>query len=229
MSDTPHNETSETDTPEPDTLNAPSGPLPGRRLLLGILALFVALLVGVVVRGTWTTTEIHNPTSPDDGFVTQLVDLGDGHTHVRCAVVVDHPADDLFAVVTDYGRFPEIFTWAGRRMTVDDVTETGPDTVRFTGAAHLLSLTVPIDVEIEHRRTPEFLSARWDETSDLQHVNRGGWRVEPLSETRSLLVYSLEVQEHPYPQFLVNNVIHTQAEVVLAKLLDWLRQHPPAN
>src|SRR4051794_688583 len=81
-----------------------------RILIPGIFIGGVAiLLLWGTVRGNWADTQPRNPGSGDDGVVSQLLRTGEGHKQIRCAMIVSAPADRVWAAVTDYDHFAEIF------------------------------------------------------------------------------------------------------------------------
>src|SRR5262249_35638485 len=99
--------------PDPGTLAPPARRHLKKRVLIPgiILTLLVVLLGWAAVRGTWADTVEKNPSSSREGPLAQLYQAPDGHKMVRCALVVDRPLADIWAVVTDYDHFHEIFPY----------------------------------------------------------------------------------------------------------------------
>src|SRR5262249_42961400 len=98
------------DTPHASPPTTPRKRLGKRtRVLLVLLAVVAPLLAGAYVPGTWADTTLRDPGSPADGVVCHLYRTPDGHTPVRCAVLLDYPIDKVWKVITDYDRYGEIF------------------------------------------------------------------------------------------------------------------------
>src|SRR5262245_17386922 len=110
------------DTPSPPQPTQPAQPAPAapaaparrrlkkRWLIPGvILGALLVLLVWAFIRGTWADTTPRDPASPADGIITQLIKTPEGHKPVRCAVLLDHPLDEVWKAVTDYEHYGEIF------------------------------------------------------------------------------------------------------------------------
>jgi hypothetical protein len=199
-----------------------------RFAVLAVALVLAGIAALVVVRGTWAGAEIVDPATPADGAVTALHRTPDGRTEVRCAAVLAQPADRVWGVVTGYDRFPEVFgsvsTFA--TLTVSSVEREPDGRFRMRGAVVSRLGTWPVDARVRHHASSAGYVASWDEAHD-GHVNRGSWTVTPLGPDRSLLVYSIEVHEPPYPDLLVNNVLLSElAPVVEAVGADIARQSP---
>src|SRR5262245_8259021 len=98
-----------------------------RRWLMVPLALLLLVLVGVVwayARGTSSAATPRNPASASDPPVSQLYRTPDGQTTVRAAVLVPHPRQKVWEVVTDFAHYGDVLPY------VKDVTaEKGPEDV----------------------------------------------------------------------------------------------------
>ncbi len=211
MSGPPANESS-AGAPAP----APVRP-PDRRALwivaggLGVLAALTGLLW---VNGTRPDAAPRDP-APGERPTAQLLRGDDGHLVVRSALVVERPAADVFAVLTAYERFPEIFRGLWWDLSLGAVERQGLASARLVGRIEAPLRAFPIDVVVHHTRGEAGFAARWDASSEHatvggRVVNRGSWEVRPLGPDRSLLVYTLEVRQPGVPAFLVTNVVLAQ-------------------
>src|SRR5262245_48415515 len=99
-------------------MDTPKGPLPSpparrwrkRVVIPCAIGLGLALFLGwAFVRGTWADNVPKDPATPADGVVCHLYQPPGGPKQVRCALVLDYPAEEVWKVVTDYERFGEIF------------------------------------------------------------------------------------------------------------------------
>jgi hypothetical protein len=188
-----------------------------QKIAIATLAAFlVTTCVILMVRGTWADSEIVNPSASNQGTITRLYRDPEGNTSVRCAAVLDFPSDRVWEVVTGYERFGKIFGEMSSiaRLEVTDATHEADGQVHLVGRVSSLLGTWPVDVRVAHDETGPNRVASWD-TSEAGHVNRGSWTISPLGEDRSLVVYLLEVQDPPYPNILVNNVLLNETRAVV--------------
>lgn len=218
---------------------APAGPAPSsaRGLALrivggGLLALLL-LLAGLYARGTRVSTTPLDPREPTAKPARQLGQGRDG-PRVEAAMVIEKPADEVWAVVTDYARFGEIFQ---PPMWTLSVAELGPATHPAEGVTlHLLHgeavsrlWKFPIDVAVEHRIESDGARvAAWDSpqavgTVPTGAVNRGRWVVRALGPTRTQLLYEAEVRAPGYPAFLVNSLLLAEVGYLLTAVRDRLQ------
>lgn len=183
------------------------------------LCLLALLIVGAAIRGTWADAAPKNPSSSADGIVTQLYST-DGRKQVRCAMVVDRPAEEIWKAVTNYDHFTEIFP-----LLSSSKAEHEPE-----GRCHLIGTVTSIlgnytfDVHVAHTESPEKSVASWDEPSGAVTVNRGNWTVVSTGPNKSLVAYSLEAEVSPYPTFMVRNVLLSGQRKVLTALDAWLKK-----
>lgn len=191
--------------------------LPDRRALwivLGGLGALAALAALLWVNGTRPDAAPRDP-APGERPTAQLLRGEDGHLVVRSALVVERPAADVFAVLTAYERFPEVFRGLWWDLSLEAVERQGEASARLRGRIDVPLRAFPIDVVVHHARGAAGFAARWDASSDDaaaggRVVNRGSWEVRPLGPARSLLVYTLEVRQPGVPAFLVTNVVLAQ-------------------
>src|SRR5262245_42694084 len=111
-----------------------AAPVPPRRRWRRIpqaLVLAGLVLVGVLyVRGTWADAEERNPDRVEDGPLAQLHRTADGRTEVRAAVLLAAAPERVWAVVTDYERYPEWLPYL-----TETVVARNENGVRLTGKA----------------------------------------------------------------------------------------------
>src|SRR5262249_42777143 len=138
--------------------------IPG--LIVGLLAL---LLLWAVVRGTWADTTPRDPKTSEEGIVCHLYQNPDGRKVVRCAKVLDYPAEQVWAVVTDYEHFDEIFP------TVESGKIQGKDKGRFQWNGEVTSLvgTWKVELDITHKESTDKKVASWKGTGEGVSVLEG--------------------------------------------------------
>jgi uncharacterized protein YndB with AHSA1/START domain len=193
----------------------PAPPPPRRWWLLipvGILGL-VALVLGVaVVRGAWADHEERNPSRPGE-VVCRLYQPPQGPWQVRCAMLLDHPPEKVWEVITDYDHFGETFA------TLKSVTvERLPDgRVRLSGQAYGATGAWPYDIVVNHQTEGDKRVASWEGASGVVQKIKGGWTVTPAGPGRTLLVYSSHVEIEGYPDwFVVDSLLWRQPRVIRA-------------
>ena len=193
-----------------------------KRALVPIIVLAVVAVLAVVlyVRGTYPAGEVRNPASSAEGTVTQLVRDADGNLVVRCAIVVDAPPKDVWAVVTDFDRQATFLPYL-RAMSGEPAGE-GRWHVR--GVAHSgLWGEWPFESDVVLHEQPEkgeYRSSWSEENRGLLAVNRGSWQLSPAGTSGTLVVYSLQVELAGYPSFLVRNIIMDRLHLVVAAARD---------
>jgi uncharacterized protein YndB with AHSA1/START domain len=207
----------------------PAGTPPARRVkkrllipaaVLGVLAV---LVLWAYVRGTWADREPRNPLSSAEGVLTQLYLAPEGRKQVRCAVILDYPPRKVWEVITDYEHFAEIFPTVSRA----EVTREPDGRYHWVGTVTSPVGGYPIDIHIRHEERPGQFEASWDGPTGSVTVNRGSWTVTPMGQGRTLLVYSLEAEIAPFPNFVVRNVQLSREMEVVGAVADWLRKHDP--
>lgn len=197
--------------------NAPASP-PDKRVrkrvvIPGIFIGGVAvLLLWAAVRGTWAETEPRNPSSADDRVVSQLLLTPQGHKEIRCAMIVAAPADRVWAIVTDYDHFAEIFP----NTTASKGVRDADGRWHLTGEVKSPVGRWAIDVHVKHEESANEFIASWDEPRGALKVNRGSWTVTRQSEDKTLLEYNLELKVSPFPSFVVRAVLLEQLKPVMA-------------
>ena len=187
-----------------------------------LLVLLVLLGVGFYVRGTWADTVEKNPSGPDAGTVTQLLQKANGNVMVRSAVVVDAPPKDVWAVVTDYASHHQFLPY------ISKVTATKEADGRFLIAGVAQSRIWgdwPFQSLVTHTESPDDAeySTQWsEEDKDVFKVSRGTWTVTPFDKAKkqTLLVFTLQIELKNYPNFIVRNIIMDRLHSVLKSMRD---------
>lgn len=177
--------------------------------LLASLA-FAILAAIVYIRGSVTDSSARDPRSSSEGLAVQLYREPGGRTQVRCSAVLDYPPASVWAVVTDYARFPEIFKTLLWRVSVSRSEREADGRVHLVGELRTPLGGFPMDVRVLHAETDGKNTASWDAASGRIRTNRGSWTVSSAGPGAALLVYSLEVSVSPFPDFLVNSVLRDQ-------------------
>jgi uncharacterized membrane protein len=195
---------------------------PARRIALrivggGLVALLL-LLGGLYARGTRVSTAPLDPREPASKPVRQLGQGRDG-PRVEAAMVIDKPADEVWAVVTDYAHFGEIFQPPLWTLRVE-AAEVDSTRRRLRGEAASRLWRFPIDVTVEHRAEADGSRvASWD-SPEAGAVNRGRWVVRPLGPPRTQVLYEAEVRAPGYPAFLVNSLLLAEVGYLLTAVRD---------
>ena len=210
-------------TPVPETVESRPKRVKRRIYIpLILLALFVALAVGFFVRGAWADTVESNPTSPADGAVTQLLRKKNDNVVVRCAVIVDAPPQEVWAVVSGYDKHGDFLPYLSKVAA----TKRPDGRVQIDGVAHSrIWGDWPFQSVAKHEESDEdgIYSASWSEEDvDEFKVNRGGWDVAPWGKTgkQALLVFTLQVDLKSCPNFVVRNIIMDRVSSVLSAMRD---------
>lgn len=196
-----------------------------RYLVPGLfLALLGLLLLWAYVHGTWADTAVKDPTSVGQGPVTQLYQAPDGRKQVRCAVLLDAPPDEVWAVVTDYEQFDSIFPYL-RDVHAEKESDGG---YRFQGTVSAgIFGDWGYDTHIRHEETPGRYVASWDEPGGELTVNRGSWQITHR-DGGTLLVYTLDVEVRHCPTFLVRDVLLDRVKAIVGAVARRVRKQQGA-
>lgn len=219
-------------TTAPAPAPAPARPRLRKRVLIpGLVAIAAAsLLCRDVVRAMPSSAD--DPTQPSQGVHCAVRKLRDGSTPVRCVLILDHPRERVWSVITDYERYPQIFPFVravkGRRE--------GPTRYHLDAVASSpLYSTWPFRVTIEHVGGPDHpdakdrarpWSTRWDDPSGKLTTERGSWilaALGPDSRTvtgsapapRTLLAYTLDLKIAHVPALVTDNILMDNLPKVL--------------
>src|SRR5581483_6467189 len=97
------------------TTSTPTPPPAARRwrkrwlIPLSIFGLLLLLFLAAFVRGTWADTEPFDPKTAGEGIICRLYQPPKDTWEIRCSMVLAHPPEKVWAVVTNYNRFADIF------------------------------------------------------------------------------------------------------------------------
>lgn len=187
------------------------------RLAWAALAGFALAVGWLVVHGTLVRAPV-DPAGPEDGARVALVAGPQGGKRVRVAQVMALPLEQVWATLTDYAAYPQVF----REMGPVEARREGDladGRVRFSGRALLPLLgELPYQVSIREQASGEERSLSWDEQQEGLDQNRGAWRLRALGPTETLVVLELEVEVSWCPAFLVRDVLQARLPAVLREL-----------
>lgn len=207
-------------TPATSTRPAPpAGPSRQRvalRFLLGVLLVGLLLSGWFYLRGTWATTDPTDPTTPDQGVDSRLVQAPDGDKEIRTAVVIPVAVATAWKILSNYDEWERLFKTVRRKQVAEPVDEHHHHVV--SDVMTPLGL-ITLDFIVTHERTPDggYL-AWWDAPTAELPVNRGTIRLTPLGPDQTLLVYTVRKQYRQYPHFVVNNLLLTQQKDLVRTL-----------
>lgn len=177
---------------------------PRRRWLLFpivLLTLFLLAIGWAYHRGTSAEETARNPASANEP-VSQLYRTADGHTTVRAAMLLDHPREKVWEVVTDFANYDRFLPYL-KGVTVSPGE--GGDLVAGEAKSAFggywdFRLTAKRD------RSGGAWTVRWDERGDGQvRVNRGGWTLEEPEPGRTLLALDLEAEVQGTQTWVLRN------------------------
>ncbi len=135
------------------------------------------------------------------------------------SIVIHAPMDKLFAIITDYERYPEFLSevkkirCANRRGNEVDV-QYEADIVK----------TIKYTLRL-HEQKPDRVSWSFIE-GEFMKDNKGGWHLEDVGEGQVKATYNIEVTLGPLvPKTLVTALIDTQ----LPKMLEAFKKRAEAQ
>ena len=223
-------ETSEAATPAAAAPAAPKGDTPKRvaQIVAGALVVLLLASGALWVRGTSSSSEPLAPKTAAEGTSHQLYQTGE-RTLVQAAAVVDRPLSEVWAVVTDYEHFSEIFQPPLWTLDVAPVGAGGgahPQDCRLEGAARSRLWTIPVAVDLSHSVSPEGVHrASWDSAPEADS-NRGSWTLTPLEGGGTRILYEAEIDVPPYPRFMVHNLLLSEVDYVVNAVRDRAGRSP---
>ena len=171
-----------------------------------LLILAVALMGGLTwayVRGTQADRRPLNPKSSAEGVLTQLYDLENGRVQARAAAILDYPMEDVWKVVKDYDRYPEIFP----RVRSLKAEKEADGRHRLTGAVATPLGDWAFATRAREEEFRDDCQVVWDEAGGDFGVNRGTWSLLRYGDEGTLVICALEAEVAPYPTFVVRNLL----------------------
>lgn len=220
------------------SIPAQSAAAPGRRRLrkrifipLIVLALVIAIFLWSYVRGTWADSEARHPRTAAEGTIVQLYRTPEGDVQVRCAMVIDAPANEVWDVIRDYANHPRFFPYVS---TMEVVRQEG-DRVFLTGTVQSrLWGDWSFAMHVDHKekagdaKGDKEYTATWNDPSPSMPVNRGSWTVTAAGRNRTIVVYALEVEAAGYPNFFVRHLLLNRLARVVSALGDEVKRRQAA-
>jgi ribosome-associated toxin RatA of RatAB toxin-antitoxin module len=201
---------------------APSAPrLPARRwrkrwtLIPSALLLAVAIALGIFyARGTWADTEARNPATVAEGPISQLYLGEDQHKQVRCAIVLPYTVDEVWDVLTDYGKYSNILPY----LSSIEAEKKSDDETRMKGLAKsAVQGNWPFEITIHQQKNPDGGRIWWEETpgNGEVEVNKGSWTLSKHGDKEALLVLALEAEVKSTPTFVLRNFFRYRLKKVM--------------
>ncbi len=197
-----------------------------RWVFVGALLLGAMFLTRAWWRGGRVDAHVYSAEELKSGPISQIVEWPDGrHTAVQISRLTDLPADHLWRVVTDQGRFDEFMPYV-QKTTV----RPGPDgSIRERQVLNLPHADYELELEIRIRDSGNRRSADWRQVKGVLPFNEGSWIVEKVNE-RSILRYQVSTSLGWVPQFAVNYALrprlHRLLEAVEKRTRE-LQEHEP--
>jgi uncharacterized membrane protein len=195
-----------------------------KRILIPVIVLGLLLTFSLwaYVRGTWADPVERNPQNSAEGTFSQLYRTPQGDVQVRCSIVVDAPAERVWAVVRDYANHPRFLPYISSMHAEAKEGER----VHLTGIAHSrLWGDWPFTVHVDHQVVPDkqFI-ASWDDPGGTLTVNRGSWNLTAVTANQTLVVFALQVEAAGYPNFFVRNLLLDRVFKVVSGLRDEVKR-----
>lgn len=192
--------------------SSPRSPFRKKRwIAFGASTLFVGVFfLYAFIRGTLADTVEKNPTNVSQGVLTQLFQNAQGQKIVRGALIIEASPEKVWKTITDYPKFPEVFS----NMKELKVVKEEGGTSQIQGLAHTFLGDYPFEITVKHQSSEKEFKASWDQATDLLKVNRGSWTLTPI-ENQTLVVYTLELEVKSFPKFLVRDFLLTQLKPTL--------------
>jgi Polyketide cyclase / dehydrase and lipid transport len=170
-----------------------------KRWIIPILAgMGIAAISHIWYRGSHIDDRVYSA-ELDRGPISQIISWDGGRNAVQISRLSALPADDLWRVVTDQGRFDEFMPYV-RTTTV----RPGPDDALIESqildlphASYELELTIRLREEGDKR------TAGWVQTKGILPYNQGAWVVERYGK-QSILRYQVSAALSGVPQWIVN-------------------------
>ena len=178
---------------------------PIKRILCFVLLGFCLLFGWYFARGTWASSKMVDPTTPEQGVIAKLVLSDDGHREIRTAVVIPVSIEQAWRILSDYDEWEKMFKTVRQKQR----TEPLEGNRRHVVSDVMTPMgTITLDFIVTHEEIPGggYL-ARWDAPTRELPINRGEIRITPHGANQTLFVYTVRKKYQQYPEFLVNNML----------------------
>lgn len=167
----------------------------------------LTLLVFTIVTGLLLTaradTELRTPTSSADGLVSQLYQAPGETAYMRCALVVSHPVEDVWSVLTDYERYGDICT----SVRDASITHDGADACRIEAVGDsVLAGRLPFAVRLTHEKCLDQYAVTWTDAGGAVR-NNGRWLLTAIQPAETLVVLEQDVQVRLAPTVMVRALL----------------------
>lgn len=197
-----------------------------RCVFLSLAALGAVTLVYVWYSGSHIDNSAVTINQLESGPITQIISWDATNTAVQLSQLSDLPADDLWRVVTDQGRFDEFMPYV-RTTTVSD----GPNGLLIEKQVlELPYASYDVELGIRLSETGDVRTARWEQRQGALKFNQGAWVVESHGD-RSVLRYQVAAKLTGIPQWVSNFAMRRRLgrllDAVEARVIE-LRQREPA-
>lgn len=192
-------------------------------VLLVIAGLLLTVFLFGYVRGTWADREPRDSKSSSEGVVCRLYQPAEGPWQVRCSMVLDHPPEKVWAVITEYDNFADIFP----TLASCAAEEKDAGNVRLTGIAHSTLGDWPYDIVVQHVVKPDEYHSHWEGDSGEVQKLVGSWTVTSAGDGKTLLVYASHVEIKRYPDWVVVNAMLLRQPKVMNAVRAWLDREQP--
>jgi hypothetical protein len=158
-----------------------------------------AVVAYVWYSGSHVDSRTYGAADLANGPITQIIPWDDGRTAVQVSRLTDLPADQLWKVVTDQGRFDQFMPYV-RKTTVEPLPGGKLLEKQILDLPHA---TYNVELEIALDQQPGVRKARWRQINESLTYNQGAWVVEE-SGGKSILRYQVAAGVDWMPQFVVN-------------------------
>ncbi|MBI4600960.1 MAG: SRPBCC family protein [Planctomycetes bacterium] len=182
-----------------------------RWVFLALMAAGAASVATVAYKGGHVDARVLGPAELEAGPATQIVAWEGGRTAVQVSKLSALPADRLWRVVTDQGRFDEFMPYVRS-------TEVRPGPGGALIETQILDLphaSYDLELEIRLKEEGNVRTAAWRQLKGTLSYNHGAWVVEAHGP-RTVLRYQVSASLGWVPDWAVNYAMRGR----LTKLLD---------
>jgi hypothetical protein len=196
-----------------------------RWVFLALLVAGAAVLGHVWYGGSQVDPHEYTPAELEEGPVTQIISWDGGRTAVQVSRLSPLPADHLWRVVTDQGRFNEFMPYV-RETSV----QPGPDGLLIERQKlELPHASYELELGIRLSERGNVRTARWEQRQGTLRFNQGAWIVQSHGD-RNVLRYQVSASLTGVPQWLVNYAMRRRVgrllDAVEARVRDMQQREP---